>query len=217
MPQPIPHALSYAVPRIAIIGTQLLLFPLLRLLSLIVTRGRLVHPKFSLSAAHRVVIAANHQSMLDPLIICGAMPWRVYRRLSPLYFMTANDYLQSEWTRPFLLLCGCFPAKPYRHYGSGLEQAIFLLSQDANIWIFPEGQRSLVGMTPPKQGISVIANLPRIRVLPIRIQWTLNSPRRRSAQIQIGRQFDASGQSPQKIMDHIYSLAFKDKSPPVRL
>ncbi len=154
-----------------------------------------------------LLIVANHQSMADPFIICGALPRVIFRRLAPIRFMVANGYMHSP-LKPFLFALGCFPARrEANNPRSGIDYAVKLMKSGYTLLIFPEGRRTLPNQTTPKSGVGVLAGLPGVQILPIHIHWRKRQHRFRDASVSIGRPYKAVGHSPQVIMKKIYSFA----------
>lgn len=202
----LPKRNAYIVPRKLTVLCQILLFPFFRIVAWVFLKSPVKIDIQKLDQSLGYIIAANHQSMLDPIIITGSLPWSIYSSISPVYFVTANGYLRVPLLNLLLLAFGCFPAKLHKRFGSGLDQATFLLEEKANIWIFPEGQRTPKGLIPPRRGVSVLANVKNAHLVPVHINWTVKSRFRRSAEIHIGTPYNAAGLAPEEIMRSIYAL-----------
>lgn len=78
------------------------------------------------------IVVANHASFLDPFVIGAVMPkkiywisWRgLYNKIGIRWFMNKTDTLAA---------------------GNASERAIYLLSRNRNIGLFPEGRRTFDG------------------------------------------------------------------------
>lgn len=112
------------------------------------------------------ILAANHVSFLDPLIIAAAA-----RR--PLYFMAKAELFRF---RPFgwlLRKCRVFPVSRHRIDMQAMKRAISLLEQGEIVVIFPEGTRGDgVKLRPAKPGIGLIAARTGVPVIPALHQGT---------------------------------------------
>ena len=155
---------------------------------------------------HGYIIAANHQSRIDPFMIMGAIPLRFWPNISMVHFMTANIFFKFFPLKLFLQSFGCFPVKQIDARPAGLDFSRVVLGRAESVFIFPEGRRTRPNQLPAKRGIEEIAHLEKIVVIPVRIRWTTSSLFRRKADITIGRPLDAKAMSAQDILDHIYAL-----------
>jgi 1-acyl-sn-glycerol-3-phosphate acyltransferase len=151
------------------------------------------------------VIAANHGSWLDPLVIMYHFPLKVFVRLGPFRVMVLNKLFDSI-LRPAITMLGSFPAKPHRSYRFGLDLAQQFLDDGTTIGIFPEGRRNLDGTIKPRRGVAELANQPNTRLIPVHISWTRIFHKIPTYKIHIGKPQNVSGRSAEEIMQIIYSL-----------
>jgi 1-acyl-sn-glycerol-3-phosphate acyltransferase len=156
-----------------------------------------------LKPGYRYVIAANHQSRVDPFLICGALPSSAWRRLQPLRFFAYNGLMRYWPLRWALLGLGCFPTKPLGRLPYGLAAAQGFLAAGQSIFIFPEGKRSLPGEERVHHGVEVLATDPNVRVIPVHLQWQKGW--RRSYQLTVGRPLPPSPTA-EEVYDAIYRL-----------
>lgn len=155
---------------------------------------------------HGYIIAANHQSRIDPFMIMGAIPLKYWPNISMVHFMTANIFFKFIPLRLFLESFGCFPIKRIDSRPAGLDFSRVVLGRAESVFIFPEGRRTRPKQLPAKRGIEELARLNKIEVIPVRIRWTTTSLFRRKADITVGRPLNAKTMSAQEILDHIYAL-----------
>jgi 1-acyl-sn-glycerol-3-phosphate acyltransferase len=152
------------------------------------------------------VVAANHQSKLDPVVVFGAMPFRVFLRLAPVRFMAHREFFAVAFYRLFLEMWGAYPNKEIGNIEYGLSYSSKILADKGTINIFPEGTRvKIAGSVEPKRGVSVLASEPNTKLILCRINWHFNVFPHVS--IIISAPKDCSGQTAQEIMDQIYTLA----------
>ncbi len=106
------------------------------------------------------LVAANHVSFLDPIIIGVAVPRRVH-------FMAKKELFR---VRPFgwlLRQCQVFPVDRGRIDLRAMKQAILLLEQGEVVVIFPEGTRGDgIQLRPARPGIGLIAARTEAPVIP---------------------------------------------------
>lgn len=117
------------------------------------------------------IVAANHLSHLDGLIINGASAYRGRREV---VFFAAEDVYQNNFI--FKTMCNivnCIPVKRDETDRVSLLKAIRLLKNDKLFGIFPEGRRSRDGKVgEAKDGVAILALVTGIPVIPIGIDGT---------------------------------------------
>jgi 1-acyl-sn-glycerol-3-phosphate acyltransferase len=187
--------------------TQLLTRPLFVLIRLLLCRQKIVTLSVDqLQPGMRYIVAANHGSWFDPIVILVQLPYGVMLRLRPLRVMVLNKLFDSP-LRPFIASLGSFPVKPHKRYRYGLELARYFLEQGDSLGIFPEGRRNLDGTVKPRRGVAELANTPNTRLIPVRVLWKKRFfgliP---NYAIHVGAPVDATKMSADEIMDQIYSL-----------
>ncbi|MCY0872807.1 MAG: lysophospholipid acyltransferase family protein [Acidithiobacillus caldus] len=79
-----------------------------------------------------VILACNHLSVLDPLLLIASN-----RRV--VSFLVAREYYESRWLRPFLDLIHCIPVKRDGRDLRALRAAAQVLAAQRVLGIFPEG------------------------------------------------------------------------------
>lgn len=169
-------------------------------------RVRLPDSSLHLDKDRHYVIAANHQSGLDPFVICTSLPLRHFLKLFPFRFITHRIFFERWWLKPWLHLIGCYPTKADGDGKSSIETSIEFVRKGYTIFIFPEGRRTLPHQTPAKTGIGLIAEAGEADILPVHIDWQKKSWWRRAATVSIGHPLSPQNLTPQDIMDHIYEL-----------
>ena len=161
-----------------------------------------------LRSGSKYVIASNHQSVIDPFLICSQIPFLVWQRIVTLRFFLANYIFDKKVIRPLAISLGCFPAKPHSDYPSGLDFAIQQLNAGRSVLIFPEGRRTVRGDTPIRYGVQVLAREPGVMIIPMHVEWSRGKWGRRFA-FGIGKPFDGSNLSPDDIMERVYATPVK--------
>lgn len=115
-----------------------------------------------------VLLAANHESFLDPFLIGAGL------RRRPRYIVW-HTYYESPWLGPPIRLLGGFPSGNSRAHGV-LNAARAVLDAGQALEIFPEGERSSPGRVGPfARGFARLARVTRAPVTPIAIIGSGNS------------------------------------------
>ena len=110
-------------------------------------------------------MAANHASFLDPPVIGGVSTRRVR-------FMAREGLFKIPLFRTFIKVFS-FPVKRAKPHPSAIKEAVRRLRRGELIVMFPEGSRSVDGnLLEAKRGLSVIASISRIPVVPTFIKGT---------------------------------------------
>jgi len=112
-----------------------------------------------------VIVAANHASYLDPLVVGAALKRRAtYMAKEGLFKIP----LIGEFVRSF-----SFPVRRDKPQPSTIKEAVRRLKGGELIVMFPEGGRSAGGgMLDAKRGVAVIAALSRASVVPALVSGT---------------------------------------------
>jgi len=112
------------------------------------------------------ILASNHLSYLDPLVIGIACP----RRLS---FMARHDLFCNPIFSWWLYKVGVFPVKRESRDPSALKEAIRLLKDGNVLLVFPEGTRGREGsFLEPQPGIGFLADKAGVPLIPAFVKGT---------------------------------------------
>lgn len=176
---------------------------------LILMRFFLVHKKLIRTSKIEIsknphVLYANHQSQLDPLLLCVSLPPKAIFKLIPYRFFVANAYFSNPLMASLLGLMGGFPAHPHSTKPFGLDHARYLINTNQTVVIFPQGKRTTERIAKP--GISALAMEPNVRLMPMHIDWK----NRLSCQIRVGEIRNHADQKlPEQLMQDVYDLAMR--------
>ena len=123
-------------------------------------------PRFH-SAGKRVVLIANHASLLDGVLMGVFLPERMT--------FAINSEWVKRWYMPFCrLFADFFPLDPTNPMA--IRTLIEMVRQDKKIMIFPEGRVSVTGgLMKMYEGAGIVAEKARAALLPIRIDGTQHS------------------------------------------
>jgi 1-acyl-sn-glycerol-3-phosphate acyltransferase len=110
-----------------------------------------------------VLLVANHQSHLDPVLVGLACPRRLkYLARHDLFFWPF-----SWWIRAL----GAVPIDRTRGAVSGMKTTLKLLEQNEAVLVFPEGSRTYDGQLQPlKPGFCLLARRSGATIVPIAVQ-----------------------------------------------
>lgn len=152
------------------------------------------------------VAVSNHQSHLDAFVLIAGISQRVFNRLKPFRAMTTNRFMAGGSIKYAALKMGCYPAKPHPSLPSGVEYATALIKRGQTVYICPEGKKSQPGKQTARPGIAILAKLPNVEIIPVRIQWTRRGRWHRSFRLTYGKPFNGSQMTSQEILDRCYAL-----------
>jgi len=123
-----------------------------------------------------VIIASNHISELDPMLISCCLPY--FSRHLPLYYVSrVKDFYKNNrfsflYGGEFFRLMGAYPAYAgLKDYKQALHHHIALLNQNMNVVIFPMGKKySEYDPTKAKGGVAFLAQETKSQIIPVLIQ-----------------------------------------------
>jgi 1-acyl-sn-glycerol-3-phosphate acyltransferase len=152
------------------------------------------------------VIVSNHQSRFDPFVELASFSRPVYRRIGPIRSMTLNRFFGSGIVGYSAIRMGCFPARAHPSLPSGIDFAAELVERGQSVFICPEGGRTLPGTGSARPGVAILANLPKVLLIPARIQWRRHGKIGRSFKLTMGQPYSGSGMTAPEILDTVYAL-----------
>ncbi len=121
-----------------------------------------------------VVIASNHQSYLDPVLL-GAGTSR------PLSFMARDTLFRNPLFGPLIRGVHAFPVRRDGVGKEGLKEAVRRLKAGEAVVVFPEGTRSKDGQVGPiREGAGLLARLASVPVVPAAVDTFRAWPRKRA-------------------------------------
>lgn len=109
------------------------------------------------------IVAANHITALDPVIIAVGMG-------KPMHFMAKNELFQNKLMGWFFEQINAFPVDRSRFDEDAINYAVDIVKKGSILGIFPEGTRS-PDFTPKKGkgGVCYIAKVCKCDVVPVSI------------------------------------------------
>jgi len=187
---------------------QFFLIPLFKLVLAVAIKDKSIHLKAGdLKDGKKYIFVSNHRSLMDAFYICYSMSFDIHKRLGPYRFFLANRFLDNLFLSKPLLAFGSFPAKRHERYPYGLRMAENLLGNNETVVIFPEGKIARVDKQhEPRHGVEVLAKMPDVQLIPVRVDWQRDKGFVNSYRLSIGRPFDGSDMTARQIMDKVYGL-----------
>jgi 1-acyl-sn-glycerol-3-phosphate acyltransferase len=132
-----------------------------------------VHGKDHLPAVGPVILASNHLSFIDSVVIRLAAPRRVMFLTKAEYF--AGRGVKGLIVRWFFTAVGSVPVRRGQHRAAtaALETALDVLAAGNVFGIYPEGTRSLDGrLYRGKTGVAWLALTSGVPVVPVALDGT---------------------------------------------
>lgn len=118
------------------------------------------------------LFVSNHQSQLDPFAVFGSLPLRENIKVAPVKFMTAKTVYYSS-IRPLLKSMGCYPTRGSRE--QIIAESVEYLCDGYNVFMFPEGKRTLQSTSQPRPGVSDLIKQASskldIKMILVHIDW----------------------------------------------
>jgi long-chain acyl-CoA synthetase len=124
------------------------------------------------------VIAPNHASYLDPVVLAAALPARLLK--STRWAGWAGKMHKGPVFRTVSRATGVFPVDPDRDLGGGIRLGEKVLESGRALVWFPEGRRSADGeLQTFRRGVGVLLYKNRVPVVPVYISgsfqaWPIN-------------------------------------------
>jgi 1-acyl-sn-glycerol-3-phosphate acyltransferase len=106
------------------------------------------------------IIAANHVSMWDPIVIAVVTP-------RPIHFMAKAEFFEKAWMAWFFRKINAFPVNRRVGDRTALRYAMALLEKQEVLGIFPEGFRDRSGALKAKTGTAMIAVKTGAPIVPV--------------------------------------------------
>lgn len=122
----------------------------------------------NLPASGAYIISPNHQSYLDPFMLCAMLPFRIFRNL---FFVGAVEYFETALTQWFAPIANLVPVDPDSNLVPAMKAGAFGLAHGKVLVLFPEGERSIDGTVKKfKKGAPILAQHLRVPIVPVAIK-----------------------------------------------
>ena len=122
----------------------------------------------NLPAKGGYMISPNHQSYLDPFMLCSRLPFEVFRKL---FFVGAVEYFETPLTQWFARIANLVPVDPDSNLVPAMQAGAFGLARGRVLLLFPEGERAIDGTVKKfKKGAPILAQHMRLPIVPMAIK-----------------------------------------------
>ncbi|MBI4467900.1 MAG: AMP-binding protein [Acidobacteria bacterium] len=134
------------------------------------------------------LICANHQSYIDPIILCSTYPFRILRHV---FHMGASEYFGGFFSAALAHWINIVPVDPDTHLIRALRAGAAGLRAGKILHIYPEGQRSFDGTLQEfRRGAAILATELEVPIVPVALDglyrvWPRGSRRMRLAKVRI--------------------------------
>ncbi len=134
------------------------------------------------------IVCPNHQSYLDPILLCALYPHRILRSI---FHVGAREYWNNVVTRQVAKLLNIVPVDPDTNLMSAMRVGAAGLRAGKILNIYPEGERSFDGeLHPFKKGAAILSTELQLPILPVAVDgvykvWARKSRRVRLAKVKI--------------------------------
>lgn len=131
-----------------------------------------------------VLLLANHQSFLDPVLVSVKLD----RAVS---FLARHGLFKPWGFRWFIRNLNAFPIQQGKGDVGAMKQSIALLKQGAALLIFPEGGRTEHGeLQPIAAGAALVVKRAKVPVVPVAIEgafesWPIHRPLPRPGRVRV--------------------------------
>ena len=144
-----------------------LIWLLVRMVRVLLARVR-VKGLDRLPASGPYLISPNHQSYIDPFLLCGVLPYRVFK---DVFFVGAVEYFETPFTRFVARAANLVPVDPDSNLVPAMKAGAFGLSHGKILILFPEGERSIDGTVKKfKKGAPILAQHLGVPIVPVALK-----------------------------------------------
>lgn len=134
------------------------------------------------------LVCPNHQSFLDPILVCSIYPYRILRNI---FHVGASEYWQNAFTAQIGRLLRIVPVDPDTNLMKAMRAGAAGLQAGKILNIYPEGERSFDGALHPfKKGAAILATELDLPIVPVALDgvykvWPRKSRRIRLAKVKV--------------------------------
>ena len=142
------------------------------------------------------LICPNHQSFLDPFVLCSTYPYRLFKNI---FHVGAAEFFDNVVTRAIARMMNVVPVNPDTELMRAMKAGAIGLKNGKVLNIYPEGERAFDGeLHTFKKGAAILATELDMPIIPVALDglqnvWARKSWRIRPAKVKvrIGKPFYA--------------------------
>jgi long-chain acyl-CoA synthetase len=135
---------------------------------------RLIGPRVVVSGVDHLpetgpfIISPNHQSYVDPFIVNGVLPYKIFKQL---FFVGAAEYFETPLTRRLAKISHLLPVDPDANLVPAMKASAFGLAHGKVLMLFPEGERSIDGTVKKfKKGAPILSRHLNVPIVPVALK-----------------------------------------------
>jgi long-chain acyl-CoA synthetase len=131
------------------------------------------------------LICPNHQSFLDPILVCSVYPHRI---LKNIFHVGASEYWRNWFSAQVARLLNIVPVDPDTNLMKAMRAGASGLQAGKILNIYPEGERSFDGLLHPfKKGAAILASELNLPIVPVALDGVYKVWPRKSRRIRLAR------------------------------
>lgn len=134
------------------------------------------------------LICPNHQSFLDPFVICSNYPYRLFKNI---FHVGASEFFEGKLLKAVASMLNVVPVNPDTELMRAMKSGAIGLKNGKVLNIYPEGERAFDGeLHAFKKGAAILATELNMPIVPIAIDglqnvWPRNSWKIRPAKVKV--------------------------------
>ena len=134
------------------------------------------------------LICPNHQSFLDPFVLCSNYPYSLFRNI---FHVGASEFFNNSLTRAIARMLNVVPVNPDTELMRAMKAGAIGLKHGKVLNIYPEGERAFDGeLHGFKKGAAILATELDLPIVPVALDglhkvWARRTWRIRPAKVRI--------------------------------
>lgn len=140
------------------------------------------------SSERSFLICPNHQSFLDPFVLCSTYNYSLFRRV---FHVGASEFFNNAVTRSIAKMLNVVPVNPDTELMRAMKAGAIGLKHGKVLNIYPEGERAFDGeLHDFKKGAAILATELELPIVPVAMDglykvWPRRSWRIRPAKVKV--------------------------------
>ena len=134
------------------------------------------------------LICPNHQSFLDPFVLCSNYPYKLFRNI---FHVGASEFFNNSFTKAIARMLNVVPVNPDTELMRAMKAGAIGLKNGKVLNIYPEGERAFDGeLHNFKKGAAILSSELDLPIVPVALDglhkvWPRRSWRIRPAKVKI--------------------------------